>query len=128
MAEVVKFDTAERAADARDLAVRVLDFVGRDDARLARFLRSTGLTKDQVRESARATPLFHLGVLDHVMKDQHTKNELERDENISEAKLQSAAKELAPKREGKGDSKGKATSASKDGLPSLVRRSLYVDG
>lgn len=123
MSKVIPFDHSERAAEAEDVAIRVLDFIGKDEDRLKRFLRSTGMTHDQVRAAASQTSLFHLGVLDHVLRDERTVRDLAEGAEITEGDLRSAVKALSPAEEPKAAKKAKG---GRDPSPELPRRSLFV--
>jgi chromosome segregation ATPase len=55
--------------DAEALALAALDFLGRDDERIGRFLALSGLDPGSLRKAA-AEPGFLPGVLDHVAGDE----------------------------------------------------------
>ena len=54
---------------AETLALQALAYIAGDEARLQRFLLSTGVTPDDVRRRA-AEPEFLSGVFDHMLADE----------------------------------------------------------
>jgi hypothetical protein len=54
---------------AQDLAIAALGFIADDPERLGRFLATTGIGPESIREAARE-PQFLAGVLDHVIGDE----------------------------------------------------------
>jgi Protein of unknown function (DUF3572) len=57
------------AEEAESVAVRALAFVAGDPERLSRFLDTTGLRPETIRQAA-ASPGFLAAVLDHVASDE----------------------------------------------------------
>jgi hypothetical protein len=51
------------------LAVQALGFIAEDDDRLGRFIASTGIAVQSIREAARE-PNFLAGVLEHILADE----------------------------------------------------------
>jgi len=120
MAETFQGRIITGRGDAESVAVEVLNFIVADVDRIIRFLNITGLQPETIRESAKS-PLFLLGVLDYVSKDEELLKAIEKELNIRPSAIQVAIVQLTPEPEGKHlPPAGRATPA-----PTLPRRSLF---
>lgn len=124
MSDVIPFDPAARREQAKDMAVRVLDFIGQDEERLRRFLKAIRMTADQLRGASRL-PHFHGGVLDQALRDPLTAIELGR-AGFGQDDLQAAQIALAPDEAQPQPKKAKGKARRME-LPELPRQQLFVD-
>jgi hypothetical protein len=109
----------QRAEDAEDVAIQVLNFIVSDLDRMIQFLNVTGLQPETIRDSARS-PLFLLGVLDYVAKDDELLKAIHQELAIRPAAVMAAILHIAPEPEEPSVRK-KPTAA----VPSVSRRKLY---
>jgi hypothetical protein len=107
--------------DAQELAIQVLNFIVGDLDRIIQFLNVTGLQPETIRESAKS-PLFLLGVLDYILKDEDLLKEFHRQTDIRPAAILVAAAQLTPEPEGNRPEPATARAAPAQTLP---RRSLF---
>ncbi|MBZ6079089.1 DUF3572 domain-containing protein [Microvirga puerhi] len=110
---------SERPEDAEGLAIKVLNHIVADLDRMIQFLNVTGLQPETIRASAKS-PLFLLGVLDYVSKDDELLETIHQELGIRPAAILMAAVHLTPEPETKPPSEKPARTAL-----ALPRRSLY---
>lgn len=105
--------------DADSLGLRVFEFLVADVDRIIQFMNVTGLQPETLRESAR-TPLFLLGVLDYVSKDDELLKLIDEELGLSPETILSAAGHRAAVSDTL-----KQEKQVPDGRSQLPRRSLF---
>lgn len=119
MDDVTMSRESRRPEDVQDLAIKLLNFIVVDLDRMIQFLNVTGLQPETIRASAKS-PLFLLGVLDYVSKDDELLKTIHQELGIRPAAILMAAAHLTPEPEPR-------VTAEKPVRPSsaLPRRTLY---
>lgn len=105
--------------DSEDLAIRLFEWIVADIDRIIQFLNVTGLQPETLRESAKS-PLFLLGVLDYVSKDDELLKKVHEDLGLRHEIIMAAVAHLAPKPE-----TTKAAEKKPESQSHLPRRSLF---
>ena len=105
--------------DSEDLAIRLFEWIVADIDRIIQFLNVTGLQPETLRESAKS-PLFLLGVLDYVSKDDELLKKVHEDLGLRHEVIMAAVGHLAPKPE-----TTKAADKKLESQSHLPRRSLF---
>ena len=86
--------TTHTSLDPEVIALKALQFLAKDEARLERFMSLTGLTPQAIRKAA-GEPAFLGGVLEQVLQDESLLLEFAEAEEISPTAIQVAHRALA---------------------------------